>query len=262
MLIFAADTDSEQLGRLHAAIADAEPQADLLTFQSADALLASIAVHGLVPDAVFTDFALGNTNGLHLGDQIRRRCPDAKIIFVTADAAHALEAYQHHINGYLLKPVTAAAIRRELDAQFAQQLSGEKLQVQCFGHFEVFYHSNPVLFRRRQTKELFAFLVDRCGRACSSEEIAAALWEDEGEMPLLKQRVRNLLSDLRVTLREIGMERVLIREHRLVAVRRGLLDCDYYQLRSGEGQPLLREAYMPEYSWAEATDAELESSHL
>ena len=47
----------------------------------------------------------------------------------------------------------------------------EKLQVHCFGHFEVFYNDKPVIFKRKQTKELFAFLVDRQGSAATASDI-------------------------------------------------------------------------------------------
>jgi two-component SAPR family response regulator len=54
----------------------------------------------------------------------------------------------------------------------------EALRVQCFGNFEVFWKGKPLLFARRQTKELFAYLVDRKGASCTMGEIGCALWED------------------------------------------------------------------------------------
>ena len=47
----------------------------------------------------------------------------------------------------------------------------EKLVVQCFGHFEVYWRGEQVSFKRRQTKELLAYLVDREGVVCSAGEI-------------------------------------------------------------------------------------------
>ena len=53
-----------------------------------------------------------------------------------------------------------------------------KLQVRCFGWFDVFWHDEPLIFARTRTKELFANLIDREGAACSAREIVDILWED------------------------------------------------------------------------------------
>ena len=72
-------------------------------------------------------------------------------------------------------------------------------------------------------------------------------------------RIRKLISDLKATLAEIGMEDVLIRERRQVAVRRSLIDCDYYLMLEGDMAAVnaCRGEYMPEYSWAELTAGRL-----
>ena len=129
------------------------------------------------------------------------------------------------------------------------------LRVRCFGHFEVFFHDKPVIFTRQQSKELLAFLVDREGTACTSEQIVGALWEGETDMKAAKSRVRKLISDLRATLAQIGMEDVLIRERRQIAVRRSMIDCDYYRMLDGDMAAVnaYRGEYMLEYSWAELT---------
>ncbi len=39
----------------------------------------------------------------------------------------------------------------------------DKLRVRCFGSFDVFFHGEPLIFRRSRTKELLAYLVDHGG---------------------------------------------------------------------------------------------------
>ncbi|MBO4914395.1 MAG: winged helix-turn-helix domain-containing protein, partial [Oscillospiraceae bacterium] len=116
-----------------------------------------------------------------------------------------------------------------------------------------------VIFQRRQSKELLAFLIDCEGRACSAEEIAAALWENDADMNAARGRIRLIIHDLRVTLGKIGMEQVLIRERRQIAVRRELLDCDYYRMLAGDIRAVnaFQGQYMIDYSWAELTNAQL-----
>ena len=109
-----------------------------------------------------------------------------------------------------------------------------------------------------------ALLNDREGRACTAEEIAAALWEDDCELKDAKHRIRNLLTDLRKTLREVGMEDALIRERRQLAVRRDMVDCDYYRLLAGDEQAIqaFNGEYMNRYSWSEPTAACLQRKVL
>ena len=158
-------------------------------------------------------------------------------------------------------PVTAEDIRETLEHLHlaSPPAPRDKLCVRCFGHFEVFWHDEPVIFTRRQSKELLAFLVDREGAACTSEQIAAALWENESDMQAAGIRIRKLISDLRSTLMEIGMEDVLIRERRQIAVRRSMIDCDYWRMLEGDMAAVnaYRGEYMPEYSWAELTAGRL-----
>ena len=262
MLIFAIDDEPAMLEELRDAIAAAAPEAEIMEFKRAADVLSAITEQGKQPDVVFSDIELPGMDGLNLAVQIKNSAPDAKIVFVTGFSQYALEAFRRHVQGYLMKPVDADMIRAELEAlslPLEAQNQPEMLQIRCFGHFEVFWRGKPVIFQRRQSKELLAFLVDREGRACIAEEIAAALWEDEGDLSLAKQRVRNLVSDLRSTLREIGMEDLLIRERRQLALRRELVDCDYYRMLSGDMSAVNAYSgeYMIDYSWAELTSGRL-----
>ena len=69
-----------------------------------------------------------------------------------------------------------------------------------------------------------------------------------------------ILHDLRATLREIGMEDVLIRERRQLAIRRDMVDCDYYRMLEGDMNAInsYGGSYMTEYSWAELTAGQLQ----
>ena len=131
--------------------------------------------------------------------------------------------------------------------------------IKCFGHFDVYWHGKPLIFARKQSKELLAYLIDREGDACTTGEIALALWQEGGDTRAEQNRIRVLINDLRNTLREIGMEDVLIREHRQIAIRRDLLDCDYYHMLDGDMEAVnaYDGRYMVEYSWAEIKNASI-----
>ena len=261
MRIFAVDDEPDVLETLHEAIRAAVPEAEIMDFRRGLAALDAVTVQGIVPDVVFSDIRMPDVNGLQLAVALKKTAPDTRIVFVTAYSEYALEAWKSHVQGYLMKPVTAEDIREAISHLQAVSAPApqDKLRVQCFGHFEVFWHDAPVLFARKQSKELFAFLIDRECAACTNEQIVAALWENENDMQAAGMRVRKLISDLRATLVEIGMEDVLIRERRQIAVRRSLIDCDYYRMLEGDMTAVnsYRGEYMPEYSWAELTAARL-----
>lgn len=257
MRIFVIDDEPDVLEALCEAIAEAAPGAEICHFRRGQAALEAAAEKDRSPDVVFSDIQMPDMNGLQLAAAMKKAAPDARIVFITAYSQYALEAWKRHVHGYLIKPVTAEDIRDTLDNLHIPPapVPPDKLRVQCFEHFEVFWHDQPVIFMRKQSKELFAFLIDREGAACTSEEIAAALWENESDMKAAGERIRKIISDLKATLQKIGMEDVLIRQRRQLAVRRDLIDCDYYRMLEGDmiAVNAYRGEYMADYSWAELT---------
>ena len=260
MLIFAVDDEPKQLQNLHNAIAGAEPGAVIRDFLLGSAALDAVKNEALRPDVVFSDIRMPGVSGLELAVQMKILSPDTRIVFVTGYEEYAMGAYRRRVSGYVLKPVDAAQIREELDAMPHVRPALQKLRVQCFGYFEVYWQEKPLHFQRMQTKELFAYLISREGAACTNEQISTALWEDEWDLHVTLPRIRVLLSDLRQTLKGIGMEGVLIRKRGWMAVDRSRIDCDYYRLHDGDIAALnsFRGQFMQQYSWAELTAGELD----
>lgn len=256
MRIFAIDDEKDALEALREAVGSGAPGAEVLDFRRGQAALEAVE-KGVSPDVVFSDIHMPDMNGLQLAAALKKAAPDARIVFVTAYPQYALEAWKLHAHGYLVKPVTKEDVLDTLEnlGLLPAPVPPDKLRVQCFGHFEVFWRGQPVIFMRKQSKELFAFLIDRGGACCTSEEIAAALWENESDMKAAGERIRKIISDLKKTFREIGMEDVLIRRRRQLAVRRDLIDCDYYRMLEGDMTAVnaFHGEYMADYSWAELT---------
>lgn len=115
MRIYAIDDEPKLLRMLHDAIAEAEPGAEILAFSCAPDVLEALASPDKRPDLVFSDIELPGMSGLALAEKIRAAAPRARIIFVTGYDQYALEAFRLHAQGYLMKPVSAAAVREELD---------------------------------------------------------------------------------------------------------------------------------------------------
>ena len=260
MLIFAIDDEPMALLVLHNAIAEAVPEATIMDYAMGTAALEVIRKEDLHPDVVFSDIRMPQLDGLALAAQVRNLSPETRFVFVTAYSEYAFDAIQVRTSGYVLKPVDAEAIRKEMEnIAPVRPFMPNGLWIRCFGTFEVFWNRQPLLFARKQTKELFAFLIDREGAVCQAEAIIANMWENETDMGAGKDRVRHLVSDLKKTLSSIGMEHILVRRSGQLAILRDKVDCDYYRMVDGDMAAVnaFTGEYMTQYSWAELTAARL-----
>ena len=260
MMIFAIDDEPKALRVLCRCVEEAAPGSGIRAFDRASDALEAIRNESLTPDIVFSDIEMPGLSGLEFAVALKKASPDTRMVFVTAFSQYALDAFRVRAQGYVMKPLTTALVRTELDELPAEPESApNRLRVQCFGIFEVFWQGEPLQFARRQTKELLAYLVDRRGASCVTEDVISALWGEVDDMKKAKHRVRNFVSDLRETLKGIGMEDVLIRRTNNIAIRTELLDCDYYRMLEGDMAAVnaFRGEYMTNYSWAELTAGNL-----
>lgn len=259
MLIYAIDDEPNMLYLLHESIVEAMPEAKIRDFTLGSEAVKRLEEGGERPDAVFSDIRMPGLSGMELASRLKRAAPKTKLVFVTG-YDYAADAYQLHVDGYIFKPAEAERIREELEHLFPEGLGeSERLRVRCFGNFEVFWRGQPLAFGRKPTRELFAYLVDRQGALCSSDEIIAAIWEDAGDLKNARHRIRNYASDLKSSLKSIGMRDALVTQGQLVAVRMDRLDCDYFRALAGDAsaREAFRGEYMEQYSWAEKTKASL-----
>lgn len=256
MNILAVDDERLALAALTSAIEEAEPEAQIFGFRMAEDALASVADHAY--DVAFLDIELRGSNGMDLAGQLRLLAPKMRIVFVTGYSEYAIDAFALHADGYVMKPVSPERIKEELDhlreeiqAHGAGTGEDEKprLTIQCLGNFEVFVEGRPVRFGRTKTKELLAYLVDRRGAMCTNGELMAALWEDDGHEPYLRQ----LKKDLADSLEAVGCSNALVRKRGGIGIVTSEVSCDYYDFLKDGGRDAYMSEYMEQYSWAETT---------
>lgn len=260
MLIFVIDDELPLLNEARRAIAEAAPDAEIVPYLSAKEALDAIKTQELSPNIVFSDIEMPGLSGLEFAVALKTASPNTRVVFVTGFSKYAVEAFKMRAHGYILKPLKKELVETELSYLPQEpEPEPEKLTVRCFGYFEVFWQGKPLRFERRQTKELLAYLVDRRGATCTSEEIIAALFEDECGVKDAKHRVRNLANDLKSTLDHIGMSDILIKRRATLAINADKIDCDYYRMLSGDMDAVnaFRGEYMTDYSWAELTTGTL-----
>lgn len=216
------------------------------------------------PDAAFLDINMGRMDGLMLARRLRESCPECAIVFVTGYSEYAVNAFELHAEGYLMKPATVKDVRRELDfikskKPLCAPASEKRVRVQCFGNFEVFAGDAPLRFERGKTKELMAYLVDRRGAGVTMGELIAVLWEDAPDSLSMRSNLRNLIHDLKSTLSRAGADNALVKNRDTIALNCAAVECDFYDFQRciPYAVNLYRGEYMSQYSWAEITTAGL-----
>ena len=246
MKILLVDDEQLQLIRLEKVCKSVLPNAEFFSFTYP--LKALEENSNSVFDIAFLDIEMPSINGIQLGKKLKKVNPLIKIIFVTAYNEYALQAFNIHASGYITKPVSEAKIKEEIDQlqNVAPLPSGKKLQIKCFGNFEVFHNGEPVRFAYKKSKEVFAYLVDREGAAIGINELNTVLWEEDHPSYL-----RNLIADIQKTLKKLDCEDVFIKRHNECYIDVEKVDCDAYEYKKDNPNAvrMYRGEYMMQYSW-------------
>ncbi|MBR6072467.1 MAG: response regulator [Acholeplasmatales bacterium] len=247
MKILLVDDEQLQLIRLENTVKKVLPDAEILSFTNPKKAYEDTIDMKL--DIAFLDIEMPLINGINLAKKLKKNNPFINVIFVTAYDKYALDAYNIHASGYVVKPVKVEKVKKELDAlKYEVELKPTKLlQVKCFGNFEVFKDGKPLKFHRQKSKELFAYLVDREGSSANINELNAVLWEEDH-----KSYLRNLIVDIQETLKEAGIEDVFIKRYSECFIDPTKIDCDAYEYKKGNPDAIrmYRGEYMIQYSWA------------
>ena len=208
-------------------------------------------------DVAFLDINMRGIGGLGLAEKLMALQPRCKIVFCTGYGEYAVSAFQLHVSGYLMKPITPEAVQKELDHIKGVRATEKLLTVQCFGNFEVLHNGEILPFKRRKAKELLAVLIDRKGAGMTAKQICAILFPDDTDDTKNAAYLRQLVMDLKNTLKQIRGEEVFQHDTPYYRVDTNLISCDYLSFLE-TGKPQFYGEYMTQYSWAEETCALLQ----
>ena len=227
--ILALDDEAPLLRSLAEELGELFPQAELMLCSScseAASQLDKLAKRGAELDFAFLDIRLPDGLGTDIARLVREVYPKASVLFTTAYGEYALEAFDIHVTGYLMKPVSARGIVEVLDDMLPQWREGGELSLPAGyepplpsarvrvvqgAQPQVFIDGELILFSRRKSLELLGFLVRRQGEPASTEQLAAALWPEEPYGRKVKNKVTVAISGLRTVLREHGCEDLLVK---------------------------------------------------
>ena len=172
---------------------------------------------------IFLDIELPGLNGIEAAPILKEKYKKLNIIYVTGHPEYVFDAVGMHPSGFLTKPVCEEDIIRELqELRFPLETVKTPLKVQC-SPFALFADGKPFDFGRGLTIELFAYLVYKEGAFCTNGELLGILW---GGDPDKQGNLRQLVLDLRNSLREIGAEQIIAKKYGKIAIKMDMLDCD------------------------------------
>ena len=255
MRAIAVDDEVYMLEALQEAVKASADIEETAAFSSCSAALAYAAENPV--DIAFLDINMRGIGGLGLAEKLMELHPRCKIIFCTGYEEYAVSAFRIHASGYLMKPITAEAVQKEIDHIKGVKASEKLLTIKCFGHFEVLYNGEILPFKRKKAKEFFAGLVDRNGAGMTAKQICAILCPDDTDDTKNAAYLRQLVMDLKNTLKTIQAEDVLRHDTPYYRIDPNLVRCDYLSFLE-TGKPQFHGEYMTQYSWAESTCAMLQ----
>ena len=255
MIAIAVDDEALMLGALVAAVEASPDVADVVGFSDCEAALEYVKSNPI--DVAFLDINMRGMGGLALAEKIVAARSYCKIVFCTGYEEYAIPAFKLHASGYLMKPVSAEDVQGEIDNIKGLRRQEKTITVKCFGNFEVYAKNEKLMFKRLKSKELFAFLVDRNGAGMTAKQICAVLFPDDTDDTKNAAYLRQLVLDLKNTLRAVGAADVLCHETPCYRIDTNLIKCDYISYLE-TGKPEFRGEYMSQYSWADETCAMLQ----
>lgn len=157
-------------------------------FTSAQAGLEHLRRQGT--DVVFLDIDMPEMNGLEAAERIQQINADTRIVYVTAYANYAVEAFELYALDYLLKPVNPSRLDKTLERTAAVLRQRNVLaitapvkekRVSCFKRLTLYDGvdtAKDIRWRTTKAKELFAFLLHHKGQWISKDRLLEALWPD------------------------------------------------------------------------------------
>ena len=210
-------------------------------------------------DVAFLDMEMPGIHGLELAKKLKAHDSRIRVIFVTAFAEFALDAWGVDASGYLLKPYTASDIRKELAKCSWKALPSHRVVIETIPSFSVTVDGAPLKFSGTKTREMLALLVDRGERGISVGEAIACIWPERAADSATQSLYRMTYKRLADALEAAGIGHIVGTSDNRRFLKVDEVDCDLYRILAGDKQAARKYSgsYMQEYEWAEDRNGQL-----
>lgn len=185
-------------------------------------------------DIAFLDIEMPEIDGLMLAEMLMERNPKIEVVFVTAHDKYALQAFEVHAIGYLLKPIQLDSIKQKLERVLLRQNNikvvkkPRKLYIKIFKYFLVSENEdmkNTIEFRTEKTKELLGLLLSYQGKPISKDKIIYMLWPDM-EIERAAKNFHTTCYYVRKIIKNLGISNFILRKENGYSINVDYVDSD------------------------------------
>lgn len=214
-------------------------------------------------DVAFLDMEMPGIHGLELAKKLKEHDSKIRVVFVTAFGEYALDAFGVDAVGYVLKPYTAADIRKELAKCTYKPLPTRRVVIETMPKLSVTADGLPIRISGEKPREMFALLVDKGEGGFSVGECIACLWPeralDASSLSLCRMTWKRLIQ----AFEDVGAGDVLYTSNNRRYLRTDAVSCDLYRMLAGDKEAAKKYngEYLSEYEWAEERNAQLYRMH-
>lgn len=257
MHVIYVDDEKPAIDNFRLTVANFPEIRELNTFQSGEEALEFAATHAV--DAAFLDMEMPGIHGLNLAQKLKELDGNTRVVFVTAYSQYALDAWGVDATGYLLKPYTAADIRKELAKCAYKSMPSHRMVIQTMPNFNVTVDGKLLYISGAKPREMLALLVDRGEMGFNVGDAIACLWPDKAADNSTRSLCRMTWKRLVDALDSAGVGNIVYSSGNRRYLRVDEVDCDLYHILSGDKQAARTYAgeYMKEYEWAEERNSQL-----
>lgn len=164
-------------------------------------------------DLIFLDFEMIDMHGLQVAKELSKNRPSLQIIFVTAHAQFAVDAFEVEATDYLLKPVhekrlmkALAKAQQKILLEAPKQKKENLLYAHTLGSFYLLDVQHEVVkWRTRKVRELFLYLWLHQKKPMLNVVIIEELWPDL-EFEKAASNLHTTIYQLRKLLKENSMK--------------------------------------------------------
>ena len=138
------------------------------------------------------------------------------------------------------------------------------LEAKTFGNFTLINDGKVVKFSRTKSLELLGYLIYKKGSSVKTKELISVLWGDHADSARYGNSLRNLIVDIKHTLKELEIQSFFIAEYNNFRINPEVIKCDYYDFLDNDPKALKSFAgeFMSQYPWAEEVAGFLEQKAL
>lgn len=171
-------------------------------------------IKNLNPDIIFLDVEMNPHNGLEMGHLYSEINSSLEIVFVTAHAEYAIDAFDINATDYLLKPVTKRRLQKTMtrleNVSIKPRAKANSIHIKSFRQFFLYDENDtPVRWRTAKAKELFIFLWINHKDFISKDTLVEALYPDKYYDRAITL-FYTLVYQLRKLLYELGIEKPVL----------------------------------------------------